>query len=187
MDFDEHIVHAFVTTKLDYCNSLLHRIPSREIEKLKRLQNTAARPTVCMKKTDHITPVLKKLPWLPVNDRIIFKLLLLTYKSFKDIRDNGFCASLLRTQANSHATSCIERALIQVLKRTMTGQMAIAIALLGLNDLGRPVTPTSLFRNRFYLQLCPYCPKMDTKLMWEVKKNSPFLSVRHRILPPPVD
>ena len=35
----------------------------------------------------------------------------------------------------------------------MLGQMAIAIALLGFNDFGRSVTPTSLFRNRFYLQL----------------------------------
>ena len=39
------------------------------------MQNTEARLTVCMKKTDRITSVLKKLHWLPVNDRIIFKLL----------------------------------------------------------------------------------------------------------------
>ena len=44
-----------------------------------------ARLTVCMKKTDHITPVLNKLHWLPVNDRIIFKLLLLTYKSLNGL------------------------------------------------------------------------------------------------------
>ena len=81
----ERIVHAFVLSKLDYCNSLLYGLPSREIEKLERLQNTAARLTVCMKKTDHITLVLKKLHWLPVNDRITFKLLLLTYKSFNGL------------------------------------------------------------------------------------------------------
>ena len=52
----------------------------------------------------------------------------------------------------------------------MVGQMAIAIALLGFNDLGRSVTPTFLFRNRFHLQLPPHCSKMNKKSMWEVKK-----------------
>jgi len=46
----------------------------------------------------------------------------------------------------------------------MIGQMAIAIALLGFNDLGYSVTPTFLSRNRFYLRLSPYCPKMNKKL-----------------------
>ena len=61
--------------------------------------------------------------------------------------------------------------------------MAIAIALPGFNDLGRTVTPTFLSRKRFYLQLSLHCPKMTKKSMWEVKKNSRFLSTRHRILP----
>ena len=94
---------------------------------------------------------------------------------FKDVHANCFCASLLRTTvcANSHATSCIERAR-QALKWTMIGQMAIDIALLGFNDLGRSVTPTFLFRNRFYLQLSPHCPKMNNKSMWEVKRIQDF-------------
>ena len=49
--------------------------------------------------------------------------------------------------------------------------MAVAIALLGFNDLGRSVTPTFLFRNRFYLQLSPHCSKMNNKSVWEVKKK----------------
>jgi len=53
----------------------------------------------------------------------------------------------------------------------MIGQMAIAIALPGFNDLERSVTPTFLSRNRFYLQLSPHCPKMNKKSMWEAKKN----------------
>ena len=52
--------------------------------------------------------------------------------------------------------------------------MAIAIALLEFNDLGRSVTPTFLFRNRLYLQLSPHCPKMNKKSMWEVKKMQDF-------------
>ena len=61
--------------------------------------------------------------------------------------------------------------------------MAIVIALLGFNDLGRSVTPIFLFRNRFYLQLSAHCPKMNKKSMWEVKKISRFLSTEHGILP----
>ena len=64
----------------------------------------------------------------------------------------------------------------------MIGQMAIAIALLGLNDFGRSVTPTFLFRNIFYLQLPPH-PKMNKKSMWEVKKISRFLFTGDGILP----
>ena len=65
----------------------------------------------------------------------------------------------------------------------MIGQMAIAIALLGFNDVGRSVIPTFLFRNRFYLQLSPHRPKMNKKSMWEVKKNARFPSTGHEILP----
>ena len=65
----------------------------------------------------------------------------------------------------------------------MLGQMVIAIALPGFNDLGRSATPTFLFRNRFYLQSSPHCSKMNKKSMWEVKKNSRFLSTGHGILP----
>ena len=66
----------------------------------------------------------------------------------------------------------------------MIGQMAIAIALIGFDDLGRSVTPTFLFRNRFHLQLLsPHCPKMNKKSMWEVTKILRFLSTGHGILP----
>ena len=103
---------------------------------------------------------------------------------YKDVRANCFCASLLRAaaRANSHATSCIERAR-QLLKWTMIGQLAIAIALLGFNDLGRSVTPTFLFKKIFYLQLSPHCSKINKKSMWEVQKISRFLSTGHGILP----
>jgi len=61
--------------------------------------------------------------------------------------------------------------------------MAIAIAFPEFNDLGRTVTPTFFGRNRFYSHLSPHCPKMNKKSIWEVKKNSRFLSTGQRILP----
>ena len=51
---------------------------------------------------------------------------------------------------------------------------AIAIALVEFNDLRRSVTPTFIFRNRFYLLLSSHCPKMDKISMWKVLKKSDF-------------
>ena len=62
----ERLFHAFVSSKLDYCNSILHGLPSYEVEKLQRLQNTAARLTVRAKESAHITSILKSLHWLPL-------------------------------------------------------------------------------------------------------------------------
>ena len=59
--------------------------------------------------------------------------------------------------------------------------MAAVIALLEYNDLGRSVTPTYLFRNRFYSQLSTHCPKMNKKSMWEAKVKKIRISV-HGIL-----
>ena len=56
-------------------------LPSSEIQKLQRLQNAAARLITRTKKFDHITPVLNNLHWLPIEHRVIFKLLLFTYKA----------------------------------------------------------------------------------------------------------
>ena len=62
----ERLIHAFVSSKLDYCNSILHGLPSYEVEKLQRLHNTAARLTVRAKESAHITSILKSLHWLPL-------------------------------------------------------------------------------------------------------------------------
>ena len=78
----ETLVHAFVTTKLDYCNSLLYGLPSSHVQKLQYVQNTAARVVTLTKKFDHISPVLASLHWLPIQQRIQFKILLFVFKIF---------------------------------------------------------------------------------------------------------
>ena len=74
------LVHAFVSSRVDYCNSLLSGISKSSLQKLQRVQNMAARLIVGLKKRDHITPTLKSLHWLPVEQRIMFKVLFITFK-----------------------------------------------------------------------------------------------------------
>ena len=79
----ETLVHAFITSKLDHCNSLLHNVPKYVIKKLESVQNTAARLITSPHKYDHITPILFYLHWLPVCERIKFKTILLTHKALQ--------------------------------------------------------------------------------------------------------
>ena len=77
----EKLVHAFVTSRLDYCNSLLYGLPSTLLSKLQRVQNAAARLVHKAPRFCHITPLLVDLHWLPIRSRINFKIILLTFKA----------------------------------------------------------------------------------------------------------
>ena len=76
-------VYSVISAKLDYCNSLFIDIPDYLITKLQRVQNAAARIVLNLKKYDSITPHLMKLHWLPVRQRIIYKLNLIVFKALK--------------------------------------------------------------------------------------------------------
>jgi len=76
----ERLIHAFVTSRLDSNNSVLYGLPDKALVPLQRIQNRAARILSRTKKHDHITPVLYRLHWLPVKQRIKFKILLMCFK-----------------------------------------------------------------------------------------------------------
>ncbi len=77
----EKLIHALISSRIDYCNTLLMGVPKYSMDKVQRLQNAAARLLSGCRKFDHITPILCSLHWLPVECRIHFKVLLLTYKA----------------------------------------------------------------------------------------------------------
>ena len=75
------LVNALVISRLASCNCPLHGIPKYQRDKLQWIQNTAAHLLMGLKCSDHVMPILKNLHWLPVEKRIEFKILLITYKT----------------------------------------------------------------------------------------------------------
>ena len=79
-DITKTLVHAFVTSKIDSCNSLLYGAPIYLLHRLQRVLNCAGRIVYQSKKYDHITPLLEEFHWLPIEQKINFKILLITFK-----------------------------------------------------------------------------------------------------------
>ena len=95
-------MHSLVTSRLDYCNSLLYGIPDNRLKLLQRIQNIAARVVahVPCSPQHHVTPILSSLHWLLIKSRIVFKILLLTYKCVNGLAPKYLCDLIsLRTSS----------------------------------------------------------------------------------------
>ena len=85
------LIHALVTVRIDYCNSLLYSLPNCSLSRLQRILNTAARTFCKIFKFDHITKTLLDLHWLPIQQRILFKILILTYQTYHKTASQYLC------------------------------------------------------------------------------------------------
>jgi len=72
-----------LTRRLDYCNALLFGIANNLFRRLQSTQNAAARLLTGTRQRDHISPVLSRLHWLPVKQRVVFKLAISVFKSLR--------------------------------------------------------------------------------------------------------
>ena len=99
-DIAVSLANALVSSRLDYCNSLLYSISRSDLKKLQRIQNTLARIVTKTNRFTSSAPLLNKLHWLPVRSRILFKLNLLIFKSIK-FNNPPSLRSLFQIQSSS--------------------------------------------------------------------------------------
>uniref|UniRef100_A0A3P9MP71 Reverse transcriptase domain-containing protein n=1 Tax=Oryzias latipes TaxID=8090 RepID=A0A3P9MP71_ORYLA len=125
----ETVIHAFVTTRLDYCNSLYVGTPHSSLSRLQLVQNAAARLLTGTWKREHITPVLASLHWLPVHFRVRFKILLFVFKSLNGLAP-PYLSELLHLHSPSRSLRSADQLLLDVprTRRKLRGDRAFAVA-----------------------------------------------------------
>ena len=102
------IALSLVQSWLVYCSSCLRSMRKNQLLRLQRFQNTAARIATQTKRSDHITPILHELHWLPVEMRIDYKILSLVYSCIKDVAPQYLRALLSRYPPVRHLRSSIQ-------------------------------------------------------------------------------
>ena len=80
LDSCKVLVQALVISHLDYANGLFIGLPQKVFDQLQRIQNMAAKVTLNRSKFESSKDALKKLHWLPIKERVEFKILTMVFK-----------------------------------------------------------------------------------------------------------
>ena len=124
LDSAKSLASALVTSKLDYCNSVLYGAAVCDLERLQRVQDTLARVVTRSRPFAHASPLLQSLHWLPIKHRINFKISLLTFKTLQTGQP-AYLNSLLSKASPSRTLRSNQGPLLVVPRvKTVTGSRA---------------------------------------------------------------
>ena len=84
LDSAKLLANALVSSRFDYCNSLLSGIAETDFTKIQRLLNRLACVVIKSPPFTHSVPLLRSLHWLPVKYRVHIKICLQTYKALHE-------------------------------------------------------------------------------------------------------
>ena len=107
------IVHATIISRLDYCNSLYMNMPLSQTNRLQKVMNEAARLITRTPRNEHITPAMKDLHWLPIKERIQFKVLTIVYKALHGQTPDYIRALLIPNIPSRQLRSCDQKLLLE--------------------------------------------------------------------------
>ena len=128
VDATHVLVHAFVTSRLDYSNSLLYNIPKYLITRLQIVQNKAAKLVLNQNKYYSATTALKDLHWLPIEKRIEFKIATITYKCLNELAPPYLSELLEQYVPSRNLRSSTKNLLICPRTKTVFEDRAFSIA-----------------------------------------------------------
>ena len=97
-------IHALISTRLDYYNSVLYNLPTSSILRLQRIQNQAVRILNRTPRRNYITKVLIDLHWLKIKESIVYKILICTFKAFIDRTAPLYLCELIEHQKSTTTT-----------------------------------------------------------------------------------
>ena len=125
----ETVIHAFITSRLDYGNALYYEVSQSALARLQTVQNAAARLLTGTRKREHITPVLASLHWLPVLFRIHFKILLFAFKSLNGLAP-PYLSELLQPYTPARTLRSADQLLLRVprVRRKLRGDRAFSVS-----------------------------------------------------------
>jgi len=130
-DVTAKLVTTLVLSRLDHCNTVLAGLPATTLAPLQRILHAAARTVLDLKLGDHVTPALKELHWLPITERIQYKLCLLSHKMFVG-NALDYIASLLTPASDIPSRSSLRSSsncdLVVPRTSLKTGDRALSVA-----------------------------------------------------------
>ena len=95
------LIHNYVISRLDYCNSLYYGLPNYLLRKIQLVMNRAARLIKGLSPRDRITPTLIELHWLPIKARIMYKLCVITRQALITGKPEYINKSLNKSRLNT--------------------------------------------------------------------------------------
>ena len=125
LDFAQQIAVALVSSKLDYCNSLFHNMPEKNIARFKRVQNCFARVAPRFSRS---VQILKRLHWLPITFRIHFKICAITFRALKENQPAYLADLLVRPKCSKYLRSTNSNRFVVPRIKTKTGSRAFSIS-----------------------------------------------------------
>ena len=98
------MIHAFASSRLDYCNSLHYGLPQVQINKTQRVKNAAARLILGQPRFCHTTPVLSQLHWLPIK----------TFKAIQGMVPDYICKLISRKKSTGYSLKASKKVMLEV-------------------------------------------------------------------------